>query len=270
MFLRDLQELRTQRLALENPPIQAVEDTTAQDSGPAEDLQENAMMENNESTPQPTIKEEKNIPQVPDPEPAEDRKPIETTDASKETIPKVPDSSKDLQGPSPPSSNDNKSNPVGLGIDTTAATEDPAPATAGLPESSIDSLFDIPDSGNNDGSDMIFDGMEFLDSSNTQGQNDFDLSTFGNSQDFNMPDLHTANDGANTNNNSDNKQDDIFGLGNTSGGGDMMDLDLDLGTAGGVDSVFDDMYFDTGDDGNAGGGGEMEHGEYDSVFFGLD
>ena len=187
-----------------------------------------------------------------------------TKDASKETIPKVSDSSKGLQGHSPPSSNDNKPNPVGLGIDTTAATEDPAPATAGLPESSIDSLFD------NDGSDMIFDGIDFMDSSNTQGQNDFDLSTFGNSQDFNMPDLHTANDGANTDNNSGNKQDDIFDLGNTSGGGDIMDLDIDPDTAGGVESIFADMYFVTGDDGNVGDGGVMEHGEYDNAFFGLD
>jgi hypothetical protein len=227
------------------------------------------MMENNEPTPQLTIKEEMAVPEVPKLEPTEDRKPIEMTDESKEMIPKVPDSSKSLQGPSPPSSIDNKSNPVGLGIDTTAATDDAAPATAGLPDSSIDSLFDIADSVNNDGTDMNFDSMEFLDSSNTQGQNDFDLSTFGNSQDFSMPDLHTINDGANANSNSNNKQDDIFGLGNTSGGDDMMDLDLELGTAGGVDSVFDDMFFGGGDDGNAGGGGEMEHGDYDNAFFGL-
>jgi hypothetical protein len=112
--------------------------------------------------------------------------------------------------------------------------------------------------------------MDFLDSSNSQGQNDFDLSTFGNSQDFNMPDLHTSNDGGNTNSNSANKQDDIFDLGNTSGGGDLMDLDLDLGTVGGDDSALDDMFFGIGDDGNTGSGGEMQHGEFDNAFFGLE
>jgi hypothetical protein len=270
VFLRDLEELRAQRLALENPPIQAVEDMTAQDSITAEDLQESIMMENNEPTPQPTIKEEKNVPQVPEPEPTEDKKPIETTtEEPKETIPKVSDSSKGLQGPSPPSSlNDtnSKSHPVGLGIDTTATNDDPAPATSELQDSSIDSLFDMPDGGNNDGSDMNFDSMEFLDSGDTQGPNDFDLSTFGNSQDFNMADLHTSNDGGNTNSNAGNKQDDAFDMGNTAGGGDMMDLDLDLGTAGGDDSVFDDMFFD----GNTGGGGEMEHGHFDNAYFGLE
>ena len=225
-------------------------------------------MENNESTPQPIIKEEKNIPQVPEPEPAEGRMSIETTDASKETILKVSDSPKGLQGPSPPSFNNSKSNPVGLGIDTTVATEDLAPATAELPQSSVDSLFGILDSGNNDSSDVIFDGIEFLDSSNTQGHNNFDLSTFGNSQDFNMPDLQTANDGENTNNSSGNKQDDIFDLENASGGGDTMDLDLDLSTVGGVNSTFDDIFFGSADDGNI-DGGEMVHGDYDSTFFGL-
>lgn len=272
MFLRDLEELRAQRLALENPPVQAVEDTTAQDSVTVEDLQENVMMESNDLTPQPTIKEERDIPAVLESEAKEDTKPVETTDTPKETIPKVSDSSKGLQGPSPPSSlndSNSKSKPVGLGIDTTTTTEDPALATSGLQDSSIDSLFEMPDSGNNDGSDMNFDSMEFLDSSNTQGQNDFDLSTFGNSQDFNMADLQTSNDGVNTNNNAGNKQDDIFGIGNTTSGGDMMDLDLDLGAPGNDDSIFDDMFFGGGDDGNAGGGDEMEHGELDNAFFGL-
>lgn len=224
------------------------------------------MMENNEPTPQPTIKEEKTVPQDPDPESTGDK--IETQDAPKDTIRKVADSSKGLQGPSPPSSlNDtnSKSNPVGLGIDTTISTDDQAPATSGPPDSSIDSLFDVPDSGNNDGSDMNFDSMEFLDSSNTQDQNDFDLSTFGNTEDFNI-DLQASNDASNTND-TGNKHDDIFGMGNTGGGDDMMDLDLDLGGAGGDTSMFDDMFLDL--DNNRDGGGEMEHGDIDNNFFGL-
>ena len=230
------------------------------------DVHENIMTENNEPTPEVSIKEETTLPQDPDPEPTEYKKSIETEDAPKDGIQKSADSSKGFQGPSPPSSlNDisSNSNPVGLGIDTTTITEDPAPATSGPPDSPIDSLFDMPDT--HDDSDMNFDSMEFLESSNTQGQNDFDLATFGNSEDFNL-DLQTSNDAGNMNSTS-NKQDDIFGMDNTGGGGDMMDLDLDLSAAGGDTSMFDDMFLDL--DNNRGSGGEMEHGDIDNDFFGL-
>lgn len=260
--------MRAQRLALENPPTQTVEDTKVQDAVATEEQQENIMIENNESTPQPTIKEEQSASQAPGSEATDDKLPNEANDASEDTIPKVSDSSKGLQGPSPPSSNDIKVNLVGLGIDTSAATDDAAPGTAGPPDSSIDSLFEAPSSGgNHDNSNIDFSSMEFLDSTNTQGQNEFDLDNFGTSQDFNMADLHTANDSGQANNNSGNKQDDIFELINTSGGDDLMDIDLDLGAAGGDDPL-DDMFYGLGDDGNTGGGGEMEHG-YDNAFFGL-
>jgi hypothetical protein len=167
-----------------------------------------------------------------------------------------------------------------------------APGTAEGQNSAIDSLFHIPDDDNNAGGDIDFGSMDFLndDSGNTQNNDtshtqntDFDLSTFGNtSQDFNMTDLNTA-----TNTNETKKLestnetgnvsaaetggiaavDDVFG--DLSGGGDSMDLDIDLGMVGAEDSVFDDMFFGGGDE-SMGGDGGMEHGEFDNVFFGLD
>jgi hypothetical protein len=266
--LRDLEELQAGRRALENPPVEAAEDTTGQDSMTAGDVQENIMMENNELAPQPLIKEQEAVSQDPDPEPIEDKKPIETESAPTDAIQHPTDSSKGLRETSPPSPLDDtsgKSNQVGLAIDTTATPEDPAPATSGPPDSSIDSLFDMPDSVNNDGSDMNFDSMEFLDSNNTQNQNDFDLSTFGNTEDFNI-DLQPSNGANNTNNTSD-KQDDTFGMENSGNGADMMDLDLDLSAAPGDTSMFDDMFLDL--DNDRGSGEEMEHGDIDNTFFGL-
>lgn len=240
----------------------------------AEDQQENIMMENNEPTPQPPIKEEETMPQEPQPEPTADEKSNETADVPKESIIKDSDTSKGLQGPSPPSSltdANSKSNPVGLGTDTTATTDDPAPTTSGAPDSSIDSLFGIPDSSNNDGSDMNLDSIDFLNSNNAQDQNDFDLINFGDSQDFNMTDLQATNDSGNASSNTGNKQDDMFNTANASGGGDMMVVDMDLGAAGGDDSLFEDLlFFEGGDDSNTGGRNEMEHGEFDNAYFGLD
>ena len=236
----------------------------------AEDYEGNVKMETKQPTPQPSIKEEVGVPQEAESQPVEEGKPIETADATKKAIPVSTDASKGPQGPSPPSSNDpnTKPDPTGLSIDTTSATDAPDLDTPGQPVSAIDSLFDMPTSGNNDGSDMAFESMEFLEAGNTQGQTDFDLSTFGTSQDFNMPDLDISND-TNTNIDSGDKQDDLFGKGNMTGGGDMMDIDLDLGTAGGYDSIFDDMFFTGADDTNAGSGGEMDQGVFDDAYFRL-
>ncbi|EHK99899.1 hypothetical protein M7I_4225 [Glarea lozoyensis 74030] len=107
------------------------------------------------------------------------------------------------------------------------------PSNSAIQDSSIDSLFDIPND-NDDNIDMDFDNMDFSFAINSQDQtqtqsNDFDLSTFGNmSQDQNV-----------TNNGTDS-----FDLDNV-GGDDNMDLDLTM--FGADDSVFDDMFVD-GDD----------------------
>jgi hypothetical protein len=49
-----------------------------------------------------------------------------------------------------------------------------------------------------------------------------------------------------------------------------MDLDMEnmgFGTAGGEDSLFDEIFVD---DGVFGDSGEMEHSDFDNAFFGLD
>ena len=45
-----------------------------------------------------------------------------------------------------------------------------------------------------------------------------------------------------------------------------LDIDIDFGTAGAENSLFDSM-FDAGDDGGFGDGGEMEHGEFENAYF---
>jgi hypothetical protein len=107
----------------------------------------------------------------------------------------------------------------------------------------------------------------------SQGQHaDFDLSSFPTtSQDFNMPDLHTSNDAnSNTNNNGNKQGDDLVDMGNATGGDDQMDVDFDLGMVGGEENTFNDLFFGERDDDGLSGGAEMQHGEFDNAFFGLD
>jgi hypothetical protein len=202
-------------------------------------------------------------------------------DPPKESIVTAPEPPKPvpkpLQMPSPQASTqasgDNKI--IGLGINTEHTQNDPNNST--IQDSSIDSLFDIPND-NDDNIDMDFDNMDFSFAIDSQDQtqtqsNDFDLSTFGNiSQDQNVTNngtgaANTSQDTSNNANNNGNKQlTDSFDLGNV-GGDDNMDLDLTM--FGADDSVFDDMFVDGGGL-SAGGGGEMEHGNFDNNFFGLD
>lgn len=264
VLLRDLEELRSKRIALENPPIQGFE-PVREPPIEAELPTEDEKVENNQPTPQPFIKEEKLDVSEAAPTPQ---------DPAKETIDKIPDIPK--QVPSPPSSNDTNVKPesVGFGISTTTAATNfsPQPVTAGI-QDSIDSLFDSLDSGNNNTtSDLNFDGMDFLNDSATQDNsktqnNDFDLSTFGNNpQDFNMTDIQDSNGNPNNNIATNTTQDDLFATVNAAGGDDMMDLDGNNPPAD--ENSFDDLFF-MGDDGGMGGGTEMEHGEFDDAFFGL-
>ena len=249
-------------------------------------LEENIVQEAPvEAEPQPTtqpelnpsIKQEKS--NSPEKAPNGLNKPQQPSqDPPKESIPTASEPAKGVQIPSPPASSNETSTtakPIGLGINTNPEpTTTSTPGTAGPPDSSLDSLFGIPDDANGD---LNFDNMDFSYNTNTnqdqsQAQNnEFDLSTFGNdSQDFtmsNIPPSNDANTGINTNNTSQNKPaEDIFASLDTTGGGDNMDLDLDFGTLGAEESVFDDMLFATDGD----GGGDMQHGEFDSAFFGLD
>ncbi|KAM3088033.1 hypothetical protein ACMFMG_002096 [Clarireedia jacksonii] len=203
---RDLEALRSKRIAAENPPqLDVIEEAPAPEPvPPPPTLAEEAL-----SVP---IKEE-NIQE----NPAATTPEIETANQTqiKQDSPKEPASQgqegKDLDLLSPPSSDENKSQPIGLGIDTTmlSSTDGTAPTTTGGQDSSIDSLFDMPDSANNDDATALnFDTMDFSmpdSSTNTQNQQtqniEFDLSTFGNnSQDFNMNDMQASNEITSTTN----------------------------------------------------------------------
>jgi len=62
--------------------------------------------------------------------------------------------------------------------------------------------------------------------------------------------------------------DDLLSFSNVPAGGDNVDIDLTMGMDNAEDSVFDDMFF-AGDDGTS-GAGELEHGQFDNAYFGLD
>lgn len=282
-MLRDLEELRSKRIALENPvPILEdgnVEAETAVATNGANEL--NMGMDDHEVAPKTTIREEM-LADSP-----EKQTPNEPQTAADESLDVKPQVSADLKVPhdlSPPVSTNETSTdskPIGLGINTEGAVSGSAPGTAELPNSSIDSLFDIPDNDNAGDSELNFDGMDFSMPESTENQdlsqtqhNEFDLSNFGNnSQDFDMADLSTNQNINQTelNTNTQAKQEnDLFAMVDTSGGGDNMDLDLNLGMAGAEDSVFDDMFFGDADDTGIDGGGEMQHGVFDNRFFGLE
>jgi hypothetical protein len=281
VLLRDLEELRAKRIALENP-IPVVEEMEMKVENVVETDQPTTA-ENTLPSPQKTTKEEDTQP-IDHGEPPSHESKLPIQDPPKDTT-KIPEASTAQQGPSPPpSSNETASNTqlVGLGINTQGIATIPGPDTAELHDSAIDSLFE--DNENNTGdSAMSFDQIDFSmpePNANTQTQDlsqgqhaDFDLSTFQTtSQDFNMPDLHTSNDANNNTNNNGNKQrDDRFEIGHATGGDDPMDLDPnDFGMARGEESTFEDLFFGSDDVDGLSGGAQMEHGEFDNAFFGLD
>jgi hypothetical protein len=269
VLLRDLEALRAKRIALENPvPI-------FEEVEPVPEPEVNGEFTMEVNTPEPTIKEENTESRSPENHATiEMGQPSSMQDPTKEDIIKNQEDSKEKQASTPPPSNDTTSKPIGLGINTEGAGDSPAPGTSEQQNSAVDSLFDIPDNENAGGSDINFDNMDFSlqdsnqDPSQTQSH-DFDLLNFeSNTQDFSMSTLQTSSTSANNANSTNKEGDDTFGMGNA---GDNMDLDIDMdfGTAGAENSLFDDM-FDAGDDGGFGGGGEMEHGEFDNAYFGLD
>jgi hypothetical protein len=267
--LRDLEGLRAKRLALENP-VPIVEEV---ELIPEPEL--NGESTTADTTEQSTIKEEDTHSKSPENQAsAETDQPSSIQDLAKEDIPKIAEDSKEQQGPTPPPSNDTASQPIGLGINTEGATHSPAPDTAEPQNSAIDYLFDIPDNENTGDSGLNFDHMDFSlpdsnqDPSQTQAH-EFDLSTFGTAtQNFNMNAMQTDSNTANNTNNANKEVDDLLDMDTT---GDNIDLDLDnidFGTAGAEDSLFESMFVG-GDDGGFSGGGEMEH-DFDNAFFGLD
>ncbi len=268
-MLRDLEALRAKRLALENPvPI-------FEEVEPIPEPDMNGEFTTEATTPEPTIKEENTQSRSPEQNATiEMGQPSSKQDPTKEDIVKNQDDSKEKQATTAPPSNDTTSKPIGLGINTEDAEESPAPGTSEPQNSAVDSLFDTPDNENAGGSDINFDSMDFSvqdsnqDPSQAQGH-DFDLLTFeSNTQDFNISTLQTNSNSANNTNITNKDGEATFGMDNA---GDSMELDIDMdfGTAGAENSLFDDM-FDAGDDGGFGGGGEMEHGDFENAYLNLD
>lgn len=296
ILLRDLEALRAKRIAKENPAptIQKIPEAIVPPK-PAE-LQPPAApvvdMVRKISQPgkSPIIKQEV-IPKPPE-KPMTAIKPPQhqqvKQEPKKEPIIKPEEAPRKPQVLSPPpSSNENTQTPkpVGLGINTDAKPAPDEPTTSEPQNSGVDSLFDIPDNGDGNG-DLDFDDMDFsfgadtgtAEQSQTQTQNnEFDLSTFGNtSQDLSMNNSSAATAGRSGNNANaaENKQsDELLAIGDLGdlgdlGNNDSMDLDLNLDMFGAEDSVFDDMFVDGGDmSGGGSGGGENT---YDNAFFGLD
>lgn len=276
MLSRDLEELRSKRVALENPePILEPEPIIQK---PVEVVKEKEIPEvATKLMPKAVMKSEESNPNTPKAVPDDLKTPIPSNQAPPPSnAPQPPQVIKLQQDLTPPSSVPNEtsnSNPIGLGINTEGTTSISAPDTADLRNNSIDSLFDMSDA------DVDFGDIDFSvqDSGNTQTvdqsqslSNDFDLSSFGNTQDLNLSQLQDSGE----NNGmvviaSDEKKpvDDPFDTEN-SNVDDNMDMDL-FGTNDGNDSFFDDdIFFGSGETTTMNNGGEMEH-DLDADFFGI-
>jgi hypothetical protein len=310
---RDLRELQARRNQLENPTMQQAEiaDSLADGGGPRDASSPHAMgiaLPETSIEASEAIKKEDSMKEYDDTMDISSPKPeLKTISGSpSQNVPAhaIVESQESIQKSveAPVGDVQNKDDDLnnardaintdtnhGLGITTSdavpsAASE--APVTAGLQNTTFDSMFDADNNGESD----LFDDFNFS-GDGTGNQNDefggnaggFDLSSFGNQTnndsgdpnsilqglesfgdgsggDFNLLDMSnnaTDNHGA-----GDNAGDD-FGM---SGG----DLDMALGM-GANESTFDDLLdgidFGDGDDGT--GGDMMEHGEFDDAFFGL-
>ncbi|KAH7342674.1 hypothetical protein BKA65DRAFT_295633 [Rhexocercosporidium sp. MPI-PUGE-AT-0058] len=266
VLLRDLDELRAKRIALENP-VPILEEVIEQEPAETNTSNGNTILDDDlYNSPVTTVKEERRT-KSPEKQTPNEPKPLIPESGTEIATHTSEDVKVPPQGPTPPASSNDASletKPIGLGINTEGA-----PALEGdLQNSSVNSLFEMADNENGD-SALNFDDMDFsLDTTQNQDtsqtQNDeFDLSNFGN------PNPNQTN--TNTNTVEQNKLgDDLFAMAQEMNGGDGMDLDLDMGMAGAEDSAFDDMFFVGGDDDGMSGGGEIQHGEFDKAFFGLD
>lgn len=256
MLLRDLEEARAKRIALENPPPKVADPPIKLEPTPdAASTQESA----------PALGDSL----VPPLKPENLAGAAEAAQAGADEVAvKGPDHSKVTQGPSPPSSNDAT---VTTNAANTIANESAAgtdPNTAGTVDASVDSLLTVSlGDGNNDDMNLNFDDMDFSQfttniEDNSQSQaNDF-LSTFGN-EDFNMPDLQATTNAEAQNTSTESKKDDLLDMAIDTAENDTMDLDY-FNPADG--SSFDDL-FAGGDDANVAEGGSMESDNYDSAFF---
>lgn len=197
-------------------------------------------------------------------------------DPPKEVVARDPNVSKDVQGLSPPSSNELNPKPAVVDEKTSSAPD--TQVTTGIADTSVDSLLEISaDSDNHDDLALNFDDMDFPLADSIAGENtqshshDFDLATFGdNLQDFNMTDLQASHNIGEANNNAENKAVDLFDIvNNTAGAAELMDVDMDFNLRPAEESSFDELFLQTGEVEDVPGGDDMVHDVYDKAFFGL-
>ncbi|KAI6715792.1 hypothetical protein PZA11_006097 [Diplocarpon coronariae] len=262
---RDLERLRAKRTVLEDPvPILPGVPAGIEPGAEAKQFPDgNIATDGGGSSPKPAPKQHEGGVKSPEqPTPFEQPRPVAVMTSQPSEVARIPN------GPTPPAplhdlAADSKQ--TGLALDTQGAT---AASVAEPQKSSVSSLF-----GNID-QDKTGEPAPHLDDVNlsnlgptsrpqntSQTQNsELDLSG------FHLPD-HGTSTQTTTNPTTQPKQEDLSGAANTSGGSNM---DIDMGMAGAEESVFDDMFFGDADDTGIGGGGEMQHGDFDNAFFGLD
>jgi hypothetical protein len=257
---RDLEEARAKRIALENPPVAVVEDLVKLE--PTADAifpQDIATAEVEHPTPQPKLEDvTATIPQGT----------LETQDPMKDAVANDPAISKIAQGPSPPSSNEVNAKANAIDSDKKMPNANSDPNAVDMVDTSVDSLLTISgDNNTHDDLNLNFDDMDFSQFTNAgensqSHANDF-LSTFGN-EDFTMPDLHAGGTTENSNTNAENKKEDLLEMATDTAGDDMMDM--------GYFKLADESSFDElfagGEEENTTEGGNTEHDNYDSAFYG--
>lgn len=260
-MLRDLEEARAKRIALENPPPPQVVEEPVKNEPTADVVfpHEDIMAEGDLLVPPPKLEDSTNLVQWEE---------LASLDAPKDIDSKEPSIQKKTEDISIPSSNDANTKPgaVDLNKNVPSAADDLLTSNDAL-----DSLLDISaDNNNNDDLNLNFDDMDFSqfatneESSQTQQNDDF-LSTFGNDvPDFSLPDLHTTSNTQNLNSNTENKKDDLFELANTTAGDDFMDIDF----LPPEESSFDDLFAHAGED-NGSTSGNMGHTTLDADFFNM-
>ncbi|KAK2627219.1 hypothetical protein QTJ16_003185 [Diplocarpon rosae] len=267
VLLRDLEILRAKRIVLEDP-VPVVQDVKSENgvNGEVEDSNDGKIAANgNELSPMGTVKQEGRGESPETQTPFEPPRPVAVMISQPVEDVKIPDDEPTSPAPAPLHEQGAGSKPIEPSVDIQSAT---VGSVAEPQNSSVDSLFDNPGSGDTEGPDLHFDDMDLsnlgaksqTENTSQSQSNEFDLSG------FNVPDLGTSTQ-TNTNPLTESEQENISAMVSTSDGKNM-DIDMDM--AGAEESVFDDMFFGDADDTGIGGGGEMQHGDFDNAFFGLD
>lgn len=253
VLLRDLEEARAKRIALENPPPEVVEGPIKLE--PQADLsftQENTMAADDQHPLQPKLEDT-----------------TATMPVAVESQGLVGDAAaKAGRGPPAPSPSDVNTKVDVADADKVPGTNAELSKTDQTVEPSVDSLLVITADSNNDDLNLTFDDMDFSqftsnmeDNSQSQTNEDF-LSTFGNEH-FTMPGLQDTSAAGNSTNNAEDKKEDLLEMAANSGGHDMMDLDYFKPAD---ESSFEEL-FTGGDEVNVTDGGNTENDNYDSAFY---